>query len=97
LENILSLPGLGALDATLNLNGPRSAEQLDLAIQAGDIKAHAAGSLNLADLSADLGFSFEGGATAPRPDLAWEHAVLTGRWRGSVKAPTAQAHLEVKA
>jgi translocation and assembly module TamB len=95
LENILSLPGLGALDATLNLKGPRSAEQLDLELQAGNLKGHAQGSLNLTDLSADLGFSFEGGAMTPRPDLAWEQGVLTGRWRGSIKAPTAQGHLEV--
>ena len=95
LENILSLPGLGALDATLNLNGPRAAEQLDLALLAGDLKGHAAGSLNLTDLSADLSFSFEAGAMAPRPDLAWERGVLSGRWRGSIKAPTAQGHLEV--
>jgi translocation and assembly module TamB len=95
LENILSLPGLGALDATLNLNGPRSAEQLDLELQAGNLKGHAQGSLNLTDLSADLGFSFESAAMTPRPDLGWEQAVLTGRWRGSIKAPTAQGHLEV--
>ena len=95
LENILSLPGLGALDATLNLHGPRSAEQLDLALQAGELKGHAEGSFNLTDLSADLGFSFEAGALAPRPDLAWERGELTGRWQGSIKAPTAQGHLEV--
>ena len=96
LENILSLPGLGALEATLNLNGPRSAEQLELALQAGDLKGHAAGSLNLSDLSADVGFSFEAGAMSPRPDLAWERGVLRGRWRGKINAPTAEGHLEVR-
>ena len=95
LENILSLPGLGALDATLTMNGPRSAEKLDLVLQAGELQGTAAGSLNLIDLSADLGFSFESGAMAPRPDLAWERGMLKGRWRGSTKAPTAQGHLEV--
>jgi translocation and assembly module TamB len=95
LENILSLPGLGALDATLNLNGPRAAEQLDLALQAGNLKGHAAGSLNLTELSADLGFSFDSGAMTPRPDLGWEQGVVTGRWQGSIKAPTARGHLEI--
>src|SRR5260370_6916734 len=42
LENILSLPGLGALDATLNLTGPRSAEQLELALQAGALNGRRA-------------------------------------------------------
>ncbi len=59
LENILSLPGLGALEATLNLGGLRAAEQLELSLQAGELKGHAQGSLNLNDLSADLAFAFE--------------------------------------
>src|SRR5277367_1855789 len=35
LENILSLPGLGALQAAVSLNGPRDAEQLEISLQAG--------------------------------------------------------------
>jgi translocation and assembly module TamB len=95
LENILSLPGLGALEATLNLNGPRSAEQLELALQAGALKGHAQGSFNLNELSADLAFAFEATAMSPRPDLGWERGVLRGRWRGKVSSPTAEGHLEV--
>ncbi|HEX3912407.1 MAG TPA: translocation/assembly module TamB domain-containing protein [Steroidobacteraceae bacterium] len=95
LENILSLPGLGALQATLTLNGPRGAEQLDLSLQAGALKGQAHGSLNLHELSADLGFDFEAGAMSPRADLAWERGALSGRWRGNLKSPTAQGHLEV--
>jgi len=37
LENILSLPGLGALQAAVNLNGPRSAEQLDISLSGGEL------------------------------------------------------------
>jgi translocation and assembly module TamB len=95
LENILSLPGLGALQATVNLNGPRSAEQLELSLQAGELQGQAQGSLNLSELSADLAFSFEAAAMSPRPDLSWQRAVLRGRWHGSVKSPTAEGHLEV--
>ncbi len=95
LENILSLPGLGALDATLNLNGPRSAEQLELSLKAGELTGHAQGSFNLTDLSADLAFAFEAAAMSPRPDLGWERGVLRGRWRGSVRSLNAAGHLEV--
>jgi len=95
LENILSLPGLGALDATLNFSGPRSAEQLELTLQAGELKGHAQGSVNLNELSADLAFAFEAGAMSPRPDLGWERGVLRGRWRGSISSPTAEGHLDV--
>jgi translocation and assembly module TamB len=95
LENILSLPGLGALEATLNLGGLRAAEQLELSLQAGELKGHAEGSLNLDDLSADLAFAFEAAAMAPRPDLGWERGVLHGRWRGSIRSLNAEGHLEV--
>jgi len=95
LENILSLPGLGALQAAVNLTGPRSAEQLEISIQAGNLTGHAQGSLDLSGLSADLGFSFESGPMKPRPDLGWERAVLNGRWHGNVKSPNAAGHLEV--
>ena len=95
LENILSVPGLGALDATLNLSGLRSAEQLDLMLQAGGLTGKANGSFNLTELSADLDFAFDAPAMTPRVDLSWQRASLHGRWHGSVKSPSADGHLEV--
>jgi translocation and assembly module TamB len=95
LENVLSLPGLGALHATLNFTGPRSAEHLALTLEAGELKGHAQGTLNLIDLSADVSFAFDAGSMSPRPDLAWEKGTLHGRWHGSIKSPTAEGHLEL--
>jgi translocation and assembly module TamB len=95
LENILSLPGLGALQAEVKLNGPRSAEQVEVSLLAGELRGHAEGSLNLSELSADVGFSFEAAAMSPRPDLSWERAMLRGRWHGNLKSPNAEGHLEV--
>jgi translocation and assembly module TamB len=94
LQNLLQLPGLGALAATVSLNGPRAAERLELSIDAGTFRGRAQGSLNLTDLSADLDFAFDSPALTPRPDIAWEHASVRGRWHGSVKAPRADAHVE---
>ena len=74
LASILSLPGLGALQASVNLSGPRAAEQLDISLQAGELKGHAQGNLNLSALSGDLDFAFDAAAMAPRPDLAWDRA-----------------------
>jgi translocation and assembly module TamB len=95
LENILAVPGLGALDATLTLQGPRLAEQLDLALQAGGLTGQAKGSFNLSALSADLDFAFDAPAMQPRADLSWQRAAMRGRWHGSVRAPSADAHLEI--
>jgi translocation and assembly module TamB len=95
LENMLQLPGLGALAATVNLNGPLAAERLEVSVDAGAFRGRAQGSLDLRDLSADLDFDIDSPALAPRPDLAWQSASLHGRWHGTVKAPQAQAHIEV--
>jgi translocation and assembly module TamB len=94
LENLLQLPGLGALAASVNLSGPREAERVELTIDAGAFRGRAQGSLNVTDLSADLDFAFDSPALSPRPDIAWESASLHGRWHGSVKAPRADAHIE---
>ena len=95
LENLLQLPGLGALTATMSLNGARGAERLELSVDAGAARARAQGVFNLDDLSANLEFAFDSPALAPRPDLAWERASVHGHWYGSVKAPNVDAHVEI--
>jgi translocation and assembly module TamB len=95
LENLLQLPGLGALAATVNLSGPRSAERLDISIDAGALHGSAHGNANVNELSGDLEFAFQSAAMSPRPDLKWNGAVLKGRWRGSIGAPSADGHLDV--
>jgi translocation and assembly module TamB len=94
LENVLQLPGLGALTATMNLSGLRAAERLELSVAAGGFHGKAQGNLNLDELSADFDFSVDSTALAPRADLAWEHAGANGRWHGSLKSPHADAHVE---
>ncbi len=96
LENLLQLPGLGALAATVNLSGLRAAERLELSIDAGAVRGRAQGSVNFTDLSADLEFAFDSPALAPRPDVAWQRASVHGRWHGSIKAPRAAAHIEAE-
>lgn len=95
LENLLHLPGLGALAATVTLNGPRVAERLDVSIDAGTLRGTARGSFDLKDLSADLLVDLDSPALAPRPDLSWERASLHGRWQGPVRSPKAQARVEI--
>jgi translocation and assembly module TamB len=95
MENLLQLPGLGALAATLNLSGPRTAERLELSIAAGSLRGGARGVANVNELSGDLNFDFQAAAMSPRPDLSWDRAALQGRWHGNLKAPTADGHFEV--
>jgi translocation and assembly module TamB len=95
LENILQVPGLGALSANLRINGPRNAERIDLALSAGDLTAKVQGSLDLHNGSAQLDYSLEAPQVSPRPDLRWQRIALNGHWHGSFAEPTADGHLEV--
>ncbi len=95
LENLLQLPGLGALAATVKMSGPRTAERLVLSIDAGALHGSARGSLNFNELSADLDFALDSPALAPRSDLSWEHASVHGRWHGSIKSPRADGHIDI--
>jgi translocation and assembly module TamB len=96
LENILGLPGLGTLTATARLHGPRSAELVEIDLEAGALRGRAAGRLDLQHLSADVDFQLDSPALEPRPDLAWDGAHIQGRWHGSVKAPNADGHLDIE-
>ncbi|MDP9089393.1 MAG: translocation/assembly module TamB domain-containing protein [Pseudomonadota bacterium] len=96
LENLLQLPGLGAVSASVRLGGPRAAERLEVSVEAGASRGRARGTLNLDAMSADLDFALDSPALAPRADLAWQRASVHGRWQGGVSAPHADAHIEVE-
>jgi translocation and assembly module TamB len=94
LENLIGLPGLGALAATASLSGPRAAEHLELAVDAGLVRGRVQGSLDLDRPAADVEFAFDSPALAPRPDVAWQRARIHGRWHGSLESPNADAQVE---
>ena len=96
LEHLLQLPGLGALSATLELQGPRVAEQVSLSLDAGDLRVRAQGSMDLVKSAADLEVSAGSPALRVRPDLAWQRVDLRGRWRGPWNAAVADGQFEVK-
>lgn len=95
LENILQLPGLGALRANLSLAGPREAVRVDLALSAGELAAKVSGSIDLRHGSTDLAYSIDAPAVSPRPDLKWHRLSLQGHWRGAFKDPTGAGQLQV--
>ena len=95
LEHLLQLPGLGALSATLEVQGPRAAEQVSLVVDAGELKARAQGSLDLEKSAADLDVSVNSPALRVRPDVAWQRIDLHGRWRGPWTSAVADGQLTV--
>jgi len=94
LENILKVPGLGALDANLSISGPHEAELIDLKLTAGRLNAAVAGRIDLHEGSMDLKYSLDAPAVAPRADLKWQRLSLMGQWHGTLKDPTADGHLQ---
>lgn len=95
LENLLSLPGLGALSATMTLAGPRNAERVDAVVDAGSLHGQVHGSVDFTHAAADLDYSLDASAMAPRPDVAWGRVALKGNWRGPLTAPRADGTLDV--
>jgi translocation and assembly module TamB len=96
LEHVLQLPGLGALSVRASLNGPRSAERIELDARAGELQGQAHGTLDLIHPAADLDYRLEAPAMSPRPGLAWQHVALDGRWHGPLTRPTADGHLSIE-
>jgi translocation and assembly module TamB len=96
LENILQVPGLGALSANLSINGPREAERIDLKLTAGQLTATLAGRVDLHHESMELGYSVDALSVSPRPDLKWQRLSLKGQWHGTLKDPTAEGHLQAE-
>jgi translocation and assembly module TamB len=96
LENLLGLPGLGALAANATLSGPHGAERLAVAIDAGALQARVRGTLNLTRRTAELDFNLKAPALQPRPDLGWAGIDVHGRWQGAFTAPTADAQLSAQ-
>jgi translocation and assembly module TamB len=96
LENILQVPGLGALSANVRIAGPHNAEQIDVELSAGELKAQVQGSVDLSTGSAALDYSVTAPQVSPRPDLKWQKLALDGHWKGVYTNPTADAHLEIE-
>ena len=95
LENILQVPGLGALSANLSVAGPRNAERIELSLSAGDLSAKVDGSVDLGKASADLDYSLQAPQVSPRPDIRWQRIALKGRWHGTFTDPTADGQLQI--
>lgn len=95
LEHLVGLPGLGALTVKLELQGPHRAEQLALAIRAGELRADARGRLDLDTLAADLDVGITAPAMRPAADLGWEGLSIQGRWHGPLERARASGHVVV--
>ncbi|MDE2305909.1 MAG: translocation/assembly module TamB domain-containing protein [Gammaproteobacteria bacterium] len=95
LENLLGLPNLGGLSASLSLSGPSDAAGVELRLAAGTLHATASGTADLRRGSADLHTAGQSTAMSPRADLAWRGCEWSGRWRGTLNDARVSATLAI--
>jgi translocation and assembly module TamB len=96
LENLMKVPGLGTLSLSARMNGPRSAEDIQLTVAAGPLRGRAQGTVDLVHSSADLDYSLNAPRMTPFAGLTWQSVDLKGRFHGPFTTPTADGHLLVK-
>jgi translocation and assembly module TamB len=96
LENLVKVPGLGELSLSARVSGPRTAENIQLTLDAGPLRGRAQGTVDLVHSSADLNYSLNAPQMTPYPGLTWQSVDLKGRFHGPFTKPTADGHLRVK-
>jgi translocation and assembly module TamB len=92
IGGLANLPGLGALTLTAAIEGPRGAEKTTLTLTAGQLRADAHGTIDLAQTSAHLDVDATAPAMAPRADLSWGGVTLRAHVQGPFTAPDISAH-----
>jgi len=96
LENLIKVPGLGALSLSARMSGPRTAQEIQLTVDAGPLRGRALGTVDLVHSSADLDYSLNAPGMTPYPGLTWQSVDLKGRFHGPLTTPTADGHLRIK-
>jgi translocation and assembly module TamB len=96
LANLLSVPGLGELSVFAQLSGPRTAEDLQLTLDAGALHARLKGTADLPATSAELDYTLTASEMTPHPGLSWQSVNLQGRWHGTLSRASADGHLLIQ-
>jgi len=96
LENLIKVPGLGALNVLVELKGPRNAEDLQLSVDAGPLQARANGRIDLKSSTAELNYSLTAPAMSPMEGLSWQRIDLKGRLQGPFTKPATVGHLLIE-
>jgi translocation and assembly module TamB len=96
LENLLKVPDLGELSVSARMTGPRSAERIQLSLDAGPLRGRAQGTADLVKRSADFAYSLIAPQMEPRPGLSWQRVDLQGHFHGPFTTPDTDGHLRIE-
>ena len=92
---LAGLPDLGGISAKAAFDGPKSAEKAEIDLDAGQIHAHLAGTIDLPGQRVIADAVATAPAMRPRPDLGWSSIDLRAHVAGSFTTPDVNAHVAI--
>src|SRR5262249_6777306 len=92
----LQVPGLGDLNVIARLSGPRTAENIQLQLDAGALRGRVHGTLDLPGKSANLTYAVNAPEMTPAPGLTWNHISLPGAGRCRIDSAVADGDLDIQ-
>ena len=95
LAGLAKVPDLGELSVQVNVEGPRNAEAMRLAVAAGPLRATGQGKVDLIGQSLDVDLTVAAPAMAPRPDVSWENVSLNAHVHGPFTSPDASGQVRI--
>lgn len=93
LGKLASLPGLGAINLTVEAAGDASANTVAFRLSAGPLTAQGRGTIALATSHADIDMTLAAPAMAPRPDASWQSLSGEMHVHGAFTSPQVHGHL----
>ena len=97
LAGLFGVGAIGAVQVAGDLSGPRAAEHVNLHADLGDLHATAIGTADLTHRAADLEYSADATAMAPRADLSWQQLHVRGTWHGTLATAMAAGQVQLLA
>ncbi len=97
LAGLMGVAAIGPVQVAGELSGLRRAEHLTLHADLGDLHAAATGAVDLVHQAADLEYSADATAMAPRADLSWQQLHVRGTWHGTLATAMAAGQVQLLA
>jgi translocation and assembly module TamB len=95
IAGMLGLSGIGPIKLQVRATGPKGANQVTFALDAGPLHATGAGMLDLPGKRANVDFTAMAPAMTLRPNLGWHSLMAQGHMQGMFSAPIVDATLTV--
>ena len=97
ISSIAHLPDLGAIAVQASASGPRDALVTQVGINAGQLTASAAGTVDLEHNAADLAVKAQAPAMTPAEGVSWQSILVDAKVHGPFATPDANGTVRIQA